>query len=108
MATDNEKDMREANVTTFAFIQQALMAAHGRDHELPGSTMNGYLTRLWEAAGKPAEGIDLEQAIIDLVVAMSQLAAAVFMTATNPDGSELTVDEVLERLAAMQLDLATK
>jgi hypothetical protein len=60
MATDNEHDMREANTTSVAFIREALRAAHDMPHEMPGSTMQGYLERVFTAAGSPAEGIDME------------------------------------------------
>jgi hypothetical protein len=38
---------------------------------------------------------------------MSQLSAAMFMSAVNKDGSSPSVEEVLDRLDGFQLSLAT-
>lgn len=105
---EEEKDWREPNTTAVAFIREALKAAHGMPHEMPGSTMNGYLTRVYEAAGSPEDGIDIEVAVIDLICSMAQLSAAMFMSSVNKDGSRPTVEEVLDRLNGFQLSLATE
>lgn len=109
MGDDHDhEDMREANTTAVAFIREALKAVHGMPHEVPGSTMQGYLERVFRAAGSPEGGIDLQEAVIDLIVSMSQLSAAMFMSSVNKDGTRPSVEEVLDRLDRFQLSLATE